>query len=215
MLQYEPSLGFGYESPAPIPSGNYLLKIIDTSVEPTKKAKEQGTGEQILVLTAVVEDAEYKERKIIININIKNNNEQAQHIGKQQFNSFCAVTQTYVFATQSDDKNAFFEFRGKYLRADIESDGKYNQIKAVYDVHGRKPGEMGAASPANAPVVSAAPPAAFSPPAMPTAPAPQPVAQPFAPPAVNAPAYPMPAAAPAGNGSPFPPAMPTGYNPQS
>ena len=67
-----------------LPKGVYVVICEKSEVKATKK----GTG-HILALTFVVQEGEYKKRKIFDNINIQNENPVAQRIGQQHLAAFC------------------------------------------------------------------------------------------------------------------------------
>ena len=67
-----------------LPRGNYIVVCEKSEVKATKK----GTG-HILALTFVVQEGEYRKRKIFDNINIQNDNPIAQRIGQQHLAAFC------------------------------------------------------------------------------------------------------------------------------
>lgn len=67
-----------------LPKGRYIVICEKSEVKPTKK----GTG-HILALQFVVQEGDYKKRKIFDNINIQNENHVAQRIGQQHLAAFC------------------------------------------------------------------------------------------------------------------------------
>jgi hypothetical protein len=83
-------LGFNptsVEPPVPqglLPKGRYVVVCDNSEVKPTKK----GTG-HILVLTFIVQEGEYKRKKIYDYINIQNENVVCQRIGQQHLAAFC------------------------------------------------------------------------------------------------------------------------------
>ena len=67
-----------------LPKGRYIVVCEKSEVRQTKK----GTG-HLLALTFVVQEGEYKKRKLFDNINIQNENPVAQRIGQQHLAGFC------------------------------------------------------------------------------------------------------------------------------
>lgn len=201
-----------FSAPEPIPTGTYLLRVKDTKLELTNNAKKNNTGEKKFVITFVVEDENsvYKGRVVTHNLNVINNSQEAVERARKELHAIGGVLKVYQFADTNNDDDAGYEFRGKYLRADIvyEDDGKYksNKIVAVYDTSGMKPGESVVSNaPRHAPVVSTQVPAPVIAPAF-AAP------QSFSPPVAQAqpvPAMPQAPAYPSNAPNPFQPQTPT------
>ena len=72
---------------APVPAGNYISQIIDSSIGATKDM----TG-QILKLTFEIIDGEFKGRKIWNNLNIQNKNPDTQKYAQADLSAICRAT---------------------------------------------------------------------------------------------------------------------------
>lgn len=77
--EVEPHAGFD-----PIPSGKYMLAVVNSELKPTAA----GTGEFIELEINVI-DGEYKGRKIWHRINWANPNQQAVKIGRAEMSALC------------------------------------------------------------------------------------------------------------------------------
>lgn len=83
-------IAFNAEEVAPqqefdlLPAGKYVAQIIDSEVVETKA----GTG-QMLKLTFEILDGEHVNRKTWARLNIANQNEQAEKIGRAQLSALC------------------------------------------------------------------------------------------------------------------------------
>ena len=77
--EYEPMGSFD-----PIPVGEYLVVISDSDIKPTSK----GTGKYLQLVYDVI-DGEYQGRKLFDRLNILNENDTAQKIGKSQLSAIC------------------------------------------------------------------------------------------------------------------------------
>lgn len=216
---HDPQLGYDFDQREPVPTGNYLVKVVTTKYELTQNGAA-GTGERKLSVHLEIQEGEYKDRIIFVGLNVESPKTDVQRAALKSLNAICAVTKVFKI-TARDDADAGAELRGQYLRVDVVSNGGYNNLKGVYSVDGLKPGQSigQPAQVAPAPVVSAAP-AQYAPqmPQVPQVPQmppqvqtyaqPQYPAQPqqpaaFAPPAPPAPLPQMPQQAPAVAANPF------------
>lgn len=77
--EYEPMGSFD-----PLPVGEYLVVISDSDIKPTSK----GTGKYLQLVYDVI-DGEYQGRKLFDRLNIINESETAQKIGKSQLSAIC------------------------------------------------------------------------------------------------------------------------------
>ena len=68
----------------PIPAGEYVAQIVDSSVNPPKSGKGL-----MLNLTWEVVEGEYEKRKVWDRINYQHESAQAQLIGQQQLKAIC------------------------------------------------------------------------------------------------------------------------------
>lgn len=140
----------------PIPAGVYDMEVVDSAVVPTKA----GTG-TMLKLQLKVCGGRYDNRRVFDQINIENQNAQAQEIGQRQLSDLCRACGLAAVPAESD------EFHGIPIRArvKIKDDANYgprNEIARYVD-----PADAGGAPAPAAPARQAAAPAraASSPPA--------------------------------------------------
>lgn len=71
----------------PIPAGDYIAQITDSSIKPTKS----GTG-MVLNLTWTILDGQYVNRKVFDRLNVQNQNPTAEKIGQEQLSAICHAT---------------------------------------------------------------------------------------------------------------------------
>jgi hypothetical protein len=184
------------QAPAPMPAGDYKVRIIASEPKPTKDK----TG-GFLELTLQVLEGQFQNRELIYRLNLFNPSQQAVEIAYRQLSALCHVTG--VFNIQDSQQLHGIPFIAMVV---IQSGGIYNEIKGVKDLNGNVPGKAGntgvaSAMPAAAPQAAApwgqppqagfpaqAPPAAAAPPWGPPAlPAAAPAAAPWGPPAAAPP----------------------------
>jgi hypothetical protein len=72
------------DSFSPIPAGDYIAQVTESSIKPTKS----GTG-MILNLTWTVLSGQFANRKVFDRINIQNQNPEAEKIGQRQLSAVC------------------------------------------------------------------------------------------------------------------------------
>lgn len=68
-----------------MPSGDHVMQIVESSVEPTKN----GRGKLVKLTWQVLEDQPHANRKMWQNINFEHESAQAQTIGQQQLKAIC------------------------------------------------------------------------------------------------------------------------------
>lgn len=128
----------------PIPQGQYLVMVIDSTIAPTKN----GNGQLLKLTHEVVEPQEFKGRKIFDNINIQNQNKVAEEIGQRQLSSIChAVNQIDITETAQLHNIPFG------VKVVIEEQQGYqprNQVKGYYNSDGSDIKGGGQAAPAQA-----------------------------------------------------------------
>lgn len=108
----------------PIPAGDYIAQITDSSIKPTKA----GTG-MILNLTWTILDGQYVNRKVFDRVNVANQNPEAEKIGQQQLSSICHATGVL----QLQDSNQLHG-RPCKIKVKIRKDEQYgdsNEVKGV------------------------------------------------------------------------------------
>ena len=167
-----------------IPAGKYPAWITDSDVTSTK-AVEDGRANRgkILKLEWTIIDGDHKGRKLYDNVNLENENPQAEEIGQRQLSTICRVLGKMQITDSSELHNIPAILRVKVRPAETKNGKQYearNEVAGYYDQHGQA---------ATAAQAGQQPPAQAQP-AMPAQAAPQ--AQPAAQPA------PVTATAPAG-----------------
>jgi hypothetical protein len=68
-----------------VPPGDYKLEVESSEVKPTAK----GNGTILKITYRIIEPVEYENKKIFGNINLENENAQAQEIGQRELASLC------------------------------------------------------------------------------------------------------------------------------
>lgn len=91
----------------PIPAGEYLVMITDSSMEKTKA----GDGEYLKLTFKVLQDGEYKGRLIWSNLNLVNKNEKAVEIAQRELSSICHAVG--VLTPETSEELHGIPFRGK------------------------------------------------------------------------------------------------------
>lgn len=142
----------------PLPAGDYIAQITESSIKPTKA----GTG-MMLNLTWTVLDGQFANRKIFDRINVANQNPEAERIGQQQLSAICHA----VGVLNLQDSNQLHG-RPCKIKVKVRKDEQYgdsNEVKGVSAVAGAAPAAAGAPWQASAaPAASPAAPAAGTPP---------------------------------------------------
>jgi hypothetical protein len=130
---------------APLPAGDYLCQVVESDVAPTKS----GSGE-LLKLTIEVMDGPFSNRKLWENLNIRNDNPDAQRIAQRALADLCQAVG--VGAIRNSEELHFKPF---VARVDLDKkDPERNRIKRYKP----RPGSAAAApSPTSAPSAAARP----------------------------------------------------------
>jgi hypothetical protein len=106
-----------------IPEGNYLFAIEDMEIKPTNN----GGGEYIATVL-VIQEGEYKGRKVFDNINIKNDNPVAVEMGLAALSAICHATETYEISDLTELYGK--PFMGKVIvRKERSVDRDGNEVK--------------------------------------------------------------------------------------
>lgn len=181
----QPSTGVG----DPIPAGWYNVAVDESEMKPTTT----GTG-MYLKLRFNILDGQYVGRKLFVNLNLQNPNQQAVEIALKDLSAICHAVQHIHLADSSQLHGKPLKVRVGLKPADKEAGyDAQNVIKAYREINFVPEGAGGGAAPAFAPPAFGAPPAsAGGPPAAPAgwgAPAPAAAGgQPWAAPGGAAPA---------------------------
>jgi hypothetical protein len=187
----------------PVPEGWYPVVLADEE----QKAVKDKPHLWLLAMTYEIIDGPMKGRKVMDNLNLGSDNQQAVEIAGRTLSALCHVTGQYVLNEQTGGTAAL---KGKPFQIKVTIEGAYNRIKGYKDMQGNDPGKTGAtggpaapaAAPPQAPPLAAAPaPAWGAPPAQQAQPAPV-----AAGPAWSAPPAQQPAQSPWGGGQPAQPA---------
>lgn len=122
--------GEGIGDYSPVPGGWYTCEVDRAELKNTKR----GDGE-ILKVTYIILDGEYKDRLIFQNINVVNHNQKAQEIGRRELTSLgkaCGLTSI-------SDTGELLKKVIK-VKVKIQKDNEYgdsNRVIAFSDVSGR------------------------------------------------------------------------------
>lgn len=134
----------------PIPSGEYLVHIIDSDMKPTKN----GTG-QYLELAYEVAEGPYKGRKLWARLNLVNQNSKAVEIAQRDLSAICHATGQMQVTDSQQLHYKPHVVRVEYIKADgVKSQRDSNEIKAYKRAEGY-------AAPAQAPAFNQPPGQAF------------------------------------------------------
>lgn len=151
--QHELDAGF-----EPLPADIYVASISDTKMEAIKATEGEDKGSQLYVEFTVTEGA-FKGRKLVRRYGILNKNSaQAVEIAHKQLTALCYCVGQFKLEPRAMREYGA-ELRGKNLRVRVINDGKYNEIKEVFDINGNKPSKSGSgmSMPQTAPVATATP----------------------------------------------------------
>lgn len=124
---------------SPLPAGEYHTRIVETSINTTKS----GTG-QYIKLRLDVTGPSHEGRVIFTNLNIKNDNQKAEEIGRQQLGS--VMRAIGLDSIQDTDQLVGGAMAVKVTIRKSEEYGDQNDVKSFKAISGSKP-------PAPAPVV--------------------------------------------------------------
>jgi hypothetical protein len=153
ILNFDASTVQPQDSFSPIPAGDYIAQVTDSSIKPTKS----GTG-MILNLTWTILDGQYANRKVFDRINIQNQNPEAEKIGQRQLSSVCHAAN--VMKLQDSNQ---LHGRPCKITVKIRKDEQYgdsNEVKGYAAAGASQSAAPMMAAAANAPqqTASAAPP---------------------------------------------------------
>jgi hypothetical protein len=124
----------------PLPAGNYQVQITESDIAETKS----GSG-TMLKLTMEVMSGEFTNRKLWTNLNIRNQNAQAQSIAQRALADIFQATGTPP-SRNSDD----LHFKPMMVRVIVKPDEQYgprNEVKAYKPLAGVAAPPMGKAAP--------------------------------------------------------------------
>lgn len=107
----------------PLPAGNYLAEVFECEVKETKA----GTGEYLQITWEIV-DGPYKGRKIWDRLNIVNQNETAQRIGRERLNKLANI----VGKPHLKDTDELYQCSAT-LRLVVREDPQYGASNDVKD----------------------------------------------------------------------------------
>lgn len=169
--QVDPTQGMGQ-----LPVGRHPVVIIGSEIRPNK----DNTG-GMLVLELGIIDGPHKGTTGPYRLNLYNNSQKAAEIAHKQLSAICHVTGVFKVDDSAQLHNIPFMVEvGEQPKSDSNPDGKYTEIKKVFDRNGNEPGKAPAPT-AQQPAQAPQPPAAPQAPAQPQWGAQQPAAQPQAP----------------------------------
>lgn len=137
---------------SPIPAGDYVAQVTDSSIKPTKS----GSG-MLLNLTWTILSGQFANRKVFDRVNIQNQNPEAEKIGQRQLSAICHA----AGVMQLQDSNQLHG-RPCSITVKIRQDAQYgdsNEVKAY-----KAAGQVAAQAPAFAQQAPAANAASSAPP---------------------------------------------------
>lgn len=116
-----------------LPAGKYLAVAVASEIKATKN----GNG-QYLKMTFEVIDGQFKGRKIFENLNIQNQNKQAEEIAQRALSMLCRATGVMKLADSLElhDKPVYLDLAVR------PAEGTYsaqNQVKGYYSADGEAP----------------------------------------------------------------------------
>ena len=117
---------------SPIPAGDYQVRITDTSLETTKS----GTG-QYIKLRMDVTGPSHEGRVLWANLNIKNDSQKAEEIGRQQLGA--VMRAIGLDSLQDTDQLAGGAMTVKVTVKQSEQYGPSNEVKSFKAVTGSQP----------------------------------------------------------------------------
>lgn len=144
------------DSFSPIPAGQYIAQIIESSVKATKS----GTG-QLLNLTWVILDGPFANRRVFDRINVQNQNPEAERIGQKQLSAICHT----VGVLNLQDSNQLHG-RPCKITVKIRKDDNYgdsNEVKGYEAIQGASAAAAATPSFASQPAAAPAPAAGVPP----------------------------------------------------
>ena len=117
---------------SPIPAGDYQVRIVETSLETTKS----GTG-QYIKLRMDVTGPSHEGRVLWANLNIKNDSQKAEEIGRQQLGA--VMRAVGLDSLQDTDQLAGGAMTVKVTIRKSEQYGDQNEVKSFKAVTGSQP----------------------------------------------------------------------------
>lgn len=111
------------DSFSPIPAGSYIVQIEETEIKATKL----GTG-QMLKYKARVLDGQYTNRVIFGQINIVNQNPEAEKIGQRQLSALCHATGVLKLNDTQQLHNKPIKVK---VKIKIDASGKYDDSNEI------------------------------------------------------------------------------------
>lgn len=141
--QHEPDAGFEL-----VPADNYNVQVSSTDLK-----LGDSNEPQAFVVGFDIIDGAYAGRKIFNRYSLWSQEPQANKISHGQLSALSHVTGIY----QIDMNTVGAALHGARLKVRVSNDGKYNNIKEVFDINGNKPQRAGHGSAPVAPAPQAAP----------------------------------------------------------
>ena len=121
----------------PLPAGDYQVRIAETSINSTAS----GTGQYIKVRMDVTGPT-HQGRVLFTNLNIKNDSQKAEEIGRQQLG---AIMRAIGLDSISDtDELVSGAMTVKVVIKQSDQYGPQNEVKSFKAINGSKPPAMGA-----------------------------------------------------------------------
>lgn len=117
---------------SPLPAGDYQVRIVETSINTTKS----GTG-QYIKLRLDVTGPSHEGRVLFTNLNIKNDNQKAEEIGRQQLGA--VMRAIGLDSIQDTDQLVGGAMTVKVAIRKSEEYGDQNDVKAFKAISGSKP----------------------------------------------------------------------------
>lgn len=128
-----------------LPAGRYLGIILDSE----KKKTQRGTGEYLEFAFEVIAPKEFAKSKLWARLNVHNQNETAQRIGREQFNALCEAA-----GVQRVDRTERLHNKKVVLIVKVtEYEGKERNEVAGFELYA---GSQGTARPAEQPATKPA-----------------------------------------------------------
>ena len=132
-----------------IPAGQYIAQIEESEIKATKS----GTG-QMLKLKYRVLDGQYKNRIVFSNVNIVNQNPEAEKIGQRQLSGICHAVGVLQLQDTAQLHNKPVKIK---VKVRVDDTGKYDDQNEVAAVEAAAPGLVVPTAAAPAPAGNAAP----------------------------------------------------------
>jgi len=127
-------------APEPLPTGIYDVVLIDSKEVMVK----DGNGASFFEMTMQVFDGEFKGRKVIERLNMKNANSTAVEIAMAKLSSMCHVTGVMVIQQSTAELyNKPFRIAVTKQARNDDPTKSNNEIREYYDMNGNPPGKQG------------------------------------------------------------------------